>query len=101
MVIHVIGLALISKSVVPVLSGAMERHRFMPTFAVTPCRQPGKRAAARSRLRCKLGTISLREEGFKRAVTYAIPVCPNRGNEARGRPSIPLFPRILRRALDA
>ena len=33
-VIHVFGLALISKSVVPVLSGAMERHRFMPTFAV-------------------------------------------------------------------
>ena len=33
-VIHVLGLALISKSVVPVLSGAMERHRFMPTFAV-------------------------------------------------------------------
>ena len=33
-VIHVMGLALISKSVVPVLSGAMERHRFMPTFAV-------------------------------------------------------------------
>jgi hypothetical protein len=33
-VIHVIGLALISKSVVPILSGAMERHRFMPTFVV-------------------------------------------------------------------
>ena len=33
-VIHVMGLALISKSVVPILSGAMERHRFMPTFAV-------------------------------------------------------------------
>jgi hypothetical protein len=33
-VIHVFGLALLSKSVVPVLSGAMERHRFMPTFGV-------------------------------------------------------------------
>ena len=33
-VIHVIGLAFISKSVVPVLSGAMKRHPFMPTFAV-------------------------------------------------------------------
>ena len=33
-VIHVIGLALIGKSVIPVLIGAMERHRFMPTFAM-------------------------------------------------------------------
>ena len=33
-VIHVIGLGLINKSVVRVLSGAMERRRFMPTFAV-------------------------------------------------------------------
>jgi hypothetical protein len=33
-VIHVVGLALINDSVVPVLSGAMERHRFMPAFAV-------------------------------------------------------------------
>jgi hypothetical protein len=32
-VIHVIGLAFISRTVVPVLSGVMERHRFMPTFA--------------------------------------------------------------------
>jgi hypothetical protein len=32
-VIHVIGLAFISKSVFPALSGALERHRFMPTFA--------------------------------------------------------------------
>jgi hypothetical protein len=33
-VIHVIGLGLINQSLVPVLSGAMERHRFMPAFAV-------------------------------------------------------------------
>ena len=33
-VIHVIGLGLINESIVRVLSGAMERHRFMPTFAV-------------------------------------------------------------------
>jgi len=33
-VIHVMGLALLSKSVVPLLSAAMERHRFMPAFAV-------------------------------------------------------------------
>ena len=33
-VIHVIGLGLINESVVRVLSGAMERRRFMPTFAV-------------------------------------------------------------------
>jgi hypothetical protein len=33
-VIHVFGLALITKRVVPVLSGAMERHRFLPTFAM-------------------------------------------------------------------
>jgi hypothetical protein len=35
------------------------------------------------------------------SVSYAIPVCPNRGNATQGRPSIPLFPRIRRRALDA
>jgi len=35
------------------------------------------------------------------SVSYAIPVYPNRGNEARGRPNIPSFPRIPRRALDA
>ena len=34
-------------------------------------------------------------------VTCAIPAYPNRGNAARGRPSILLFPRIRRRALDA
>ena len=34
MVIHVIGLVLINESVVRVLSGAMERRRFMPKFAV-------------------------------------------------------------------
>jgi hypothetical protein len=33
-VIHVIGLGLINESVVRVMSGAMERSRFMPTFAV-------------------------------------------------------------------
>jgi hypothetical protein len=33
-VIHVIGLVLISESVARVLTGAMERRRFMPTFAV-------------------------------------------------------------------
>jgi hypothetical protein len=33
-VIHVIGLALINESVVRVLSGAMERRRFLPKFAV-------------------------------------------------------------------
>jgi hypothetical protein len=33
-VIHVIGLGLINESVVRVLSGAMERRRFMPKFAV-------------------------------------------------------------------
>jgi hypothetical protein len=33
-VIHVIGLAVINGSVVPVLSAAMERHRFMPAFAL-------------------------------------------------------------------
>lgn len=33
-VIHVIGLGLINKSVVRVLSGATERRRFMPKFAV-------------------------------------------------------------------
>jgi MFS superfamily sulfate permease-like transporter len=32
-VIHVIGLGLINESVVRVLSGAMERRRFMPKFA--------------------------------------------------------------------
>jgi hypothetical protein len=33
-VIHVIGLAVINGSVVPVLSAAMERHRFRPAFAL-------------------------------------------------------------------
>lgn len=33
-VIHVIGLVLINESVARVLTGAMERRRFMPTFAV-------------------------------------------------------------------
>jgi hypothetical protein len=33
-VIHVIGLVLINESVVGVLSGAMERRRFMPKFAL-------------------------------------------------------------------
>jgi xanthine/uracil permease len=33
-VVHVIGLGLINKSVVRVLSGAGERRRFMPTFAL-------------------------------------------------------------------
>jgi hypothetical protein len=33
-VIHVIGLGLINGSVVRVLSGARERRRFMPTFAL-------------------------------------------------------------------
>ena len=33
-VIHALGLALFSKSGRPDSEGAMERHRFMPTFAV-------------------------------------------------------------------